>query len=196
MQNEVKRIFKRIPTILTERLMLRRIEKKDIPDIYEYSKDPKTSEFLLWHPHPAIDITKGYYKLINRKYKRGALYEWALINTRDKKMIGTCGFTKLNLIDNSAEVGYVIAPAYWGMGFATEALKRVLEFGFDFLSLERIEARYMAENSASRRVMEKCHMQFEGIMKHAVYAKGKYRDVGLCAITADEYKELLKNDSL
>ncbi len=195
MQNAVKKIFKRIPTIITERLMLRRIKKEDIADIYEYSKDHQTSKYLLWYPHPSIGVTKKFYKLINKKYKSGTLYEWAIINTDDRKMIGTCGFTKINHIDNNAEVGYVLAPSYWGKGYATEALKRVLEFGFDFLGVERIEARYMTGNTASLHVMEKCHMRHEGIMNHSVYSKGEYRDVGLCAITADEYRKLIKSNS-
>jgi ribosomal-protein-alanine N-acetyltransferase len=66
-------------------------------------------------------------------------------------MVGTCGFTSFNCSSDSAEVGYVLNPEYWGKGIATEALTKVLEFGFDQLKLHRIEAKFIKENERSRQ---------------------------------------------
>ncbi|MBE6613159.1 MAG: GNAT family N-acetyltransferase, partial [Ruminococcaceae bacterium] len=103
------------------------------------------------------------------------------------KMIGTCGFTTLDFANNAAEVGYVLNPAYWGMGIAPEAVRRVIDFGFRELNVHRIEAKYMVENARSRRVMEKVGMTFEGVKRASMYIKGEYRDIGYCAILADEF---------
>ena len=105
-------------------------------------------------------------------------------------MIGTCGFTRFDYANNSAEIGYVLNPAYHGQGFATEAVEKVLEFGFDRLCLNRIEGKYMVENKASRRVMEKCSMTFEGVRREGMLIKGRYRNVGVCSILKKEYKRL------
>ena len=104
-------------------------------------------------------------------------------------MIGTCGVTALNEACFSGEVGYVINPQYSNMGIATEAVKRVLEFGFEVLGLRRIEAHYMPENKASRRVMEKCGMTFEGILRKSMMVKGKLIDVGICSILRSEFNK-------
>jgi ribosomal-protein-alanine N-acetyltransferase len=102
-------------------------------------------------------------------------------------MIGTCGFTRFDCAQDSAEVGYVINPAFRGRGLAPEALQAVLAYGFRTLRLHRIEARYMEGNDASRRVMEKCGMSFEGIRRESMLIKGRYVSVGVCSILQQEF---------
>ena len=70
----------------------------------------------------------------------------------------------------------------------TEAAKRVLQFGFSVLGLHRIEARYMVENTPSRQVMKKLGMTFEGVKRSSMLVKGLYRDIGTCAILANEFR--------
>jgi len=108
----------------------------------------------------------------------------------DCKMIGTCGFTSFNCSSDSAEVGYVLNPEYWGRGIAVEALQRILAFGFEDLGLHRIEARFIDGNDRSRRVMEKAGMNFEGILREAMLVKGNYVNVGICSILESEWKEI------
>ena len=82
----------------------------------------------------------------------------------------------------------MLNPRYRGQGLAPEALQRVLQFGFQVLNLHRIEARYMIGNDASRRVMEKVGMKFEGVAREAMLVKGAYRDIATCAILAPEFR--------
>ena len=103
-------------------------------------------------------------------------------------MIGTCGFAGVDCAHNAGEVGYVINPAYRGRGFATEAVTRVLRFGFDVMGLHRAEARFILGNNASRRVMEKAGMTFEGVRRESMLIKGRYRDIGICAILVQDFR--------
>ena len=119
-------------------------------------------------------------------------YDWAIVYEPDCKMVGSCGFTSFNCSHDSAEVGYVLNPEYWGRGIATEALEKVLEFGFETLGLHRIEARFIEGNDPSRRVMEKVGMSFEGILREGLMVKGNYVNVGVCAILLREWKEMHK----
>jgi len=75
-----------------------------------------------------------------------------------------------------ASLGYAIAREYWGRGLTTEAVRAAIAFGFDHLSLNRIEARCIAENTASERVMRKAGMSYEGTLRDYVFRKGAYRD--------------------
>ncbi|MBQ8415822.1 MAG: GNAT family N-acetyltransferase, partial [Clostridia bacterium] len=100
-----------------------------------------------------------------------------------------CGFTAFHCASDCAEVGYVLNPEYWGKGIAPEALLAVMEFGFETLGLNRIEARFIEENERSRRVMEKVGMTFEGVMREGMLVKGSYVNVGICSILADEWRE-------
>lgn len=175
-------IFRKIPTIETPSLIMRKMVPEDYRDMYEYSRQDSVTRYLLWKSHPSPEYTHKYLKFVQGQYRSGDFYDWAIELKSTGKMIGTCGFTKFDYPNNCAEIGYVINPDFWGRGYATEAVSAVLKFGFLRLGLNRIEARYIIGNEASRRVMEKNGMTFEGIHKKLLFVKGEYVDVGICAV--------------
>ncbi|MBR7112568.1 MAG: GNAT family N-acetyltransferase [Clostridia bacterium] len=188
-------IFSHMPKLETERLFLRPMRVSDAPDMFEYASDPDVTRYLLWRPHADIGHTRSYLEYLGGRYRLGMHYEWAVILKAESRMIGTCGFASIDCPNNKAEIGYVLNPRYRGQELMPEAVKRVLAFGFDVLNLHRIEARYMIGNDASRRVMEKVGMTFEGVGRDALLVKGAYRDIGTCAILANEHRQQkLKND--
>lgn len=180
--------FKSDNTVIeTPRLRLRRMARRDKSDMYEYASRDIVTRYLLWRTHPDIEHTKRYLDYITTLYKSGEFFDFAIEYRENSKMIGTCGFAAIDEANNSAEVGYVLSPDYWGKGIATEALTAILRFAFCDIGLNRVEARYMTENIASRRVMEKCGMTFEGVYRKKLFVKGAYRDIGVCSILAEEY---------
>ena len=184
----IHKIFSNIPTLKTERLSLRAMHPMDAEDMFDYARREDVTKYLLWSPHNSVSYTKDYLHYIQTRYTLGDFYDWAIIDREDsRRMIGTCGFTKIDTVNNSAEIGYVLNPDFHHNGYAYEAAKRVLEFGFYELGLQRIEARFMKGNEASLHVMEHLGMTFEGYHKDAVFVKGRYRTVGYCAITKDEF---------
>ena len=92
--------------------------------------------------------------------------------------------------NTSAEIGYVINPAYWNKGYATEAGSMVIRLGFIELDLNRIEARHMIGNDSSGRVMEKCGMKFTHFSK----AKAKFGSDELCDVKCYEMKKGIANE--
>ena len=157
--------------------------------MYAYAKNPEVTKYLLWSPHKSPDYTRSYLEYLAGRYRLGQHYEWAMVSKADGHMIGTCGFSRIECPQNAAEIGYVLNPAYRGQGLVAEAAERVLRFGFDVLGLHRVEARYMVGNDASRRVMEKLGMQFEGVRRGSMLVKGAYRDIGICSVLVNEYRE-------
>ena len=186
-KENILHIFSRMPTLETERLLLRPLRVTDTEDMYAYAKDPEVTRYLLWRPHPDMQYTRSYLEYLAGRYRIGMHYEWAVVLKEEKRMIGTCGFVTIDCTHKRAEVGYVLNPAYRGRGIMPEALTRVLQFGFTMLSLHRIEARYMIGNEASLRVMEKVGMQREGVARDGMLVKGAYRDIGTAAILANEF---------
>lgn len=187
MNKGIKQIFRAMPVLYTKRLILRKMEKGDYRDMYDYAKSPSLTKYLTWEPHPDEGYTAKYLSYIQSKYRQGEFFDWAVIY--NGKMIGTCGFTAIDEYNLCGEIGYVISEKYQNCGFATEAVLRVIDFGFSSLSLHRIEARYMDGNSASRRVMEKAGMTYEGTLRESLYVKGEYVSVAICSITKNEYYE-------
>ena len=187
----LNRLSTHMPTLETERLLLRRIEKSDADDMYEYSCDRDVTKYLLWDAHPSEEYTQNYIAYLQERYAAGDFYDFAIVLKETGRMIGTVGFTSFDLPNNSAEVGYVVSPSYQGRGYATEALKRLISFGFDVLGLSRISAVCMDGNAASLRVMEKSGLKREGLLRCAVLAKGEMKDVHVSAITEKDYFNLI-----
>ena len=180
-------IFSNIPTLVTERFILRKISVDDTDDMYEYAKDYSVTKYLTWSPHRDKGCTLDYLIYLQNRYKTGDFFDWAIVCKDTGKMIGTCGFTRVFFWHEGAEIGYVLNPAYHGKGIATEVVGRVIRYGFENLALERIEGKYMIGNEASRRVMEKNGMIFEGVRRKGMLIKGEYRDVGVCAIIREDF---------
>jgi ribosomal-protein-alanine N-acetyltransferase len=97
-------------------------------------------------------------------------------------LVGACGLVNWEAEHARAEVGFVLSREYWGRGLMSEAVRAILRFGFERMNLNRIEARCIAENAASARVMEKAGMVYEGTLCQREYIKGAYRDIKLYAI--------------
>lgn len=186
-KEKIYRVFSHIPELTTPRLTLRRMMVVDTDDMYEYACRQDVTKYLTWRPHPDRDYTREYLQYLGNRYAAGMFYDWAVIYEPDCKMVGTCGFTSFNCSADSAEVGYVLNPDYWGKGIATEALKRVLQFGFEDMGLHRIEARFIEENERSRRVMEKVGMTFEGVLREGMMVKGSYQNIGICSVLEREW---------
>ena len=183
----VCKIFSKIPTIETDRLILRKIVIDDVEDMYEYSKESSVTQYLTWSPHVDVTYTLEYVNYLQSRYRSGDFFDWGVVLKDTGKMIGTCGFTRFDYANNSAEIGYVLNSDYYGRGIATEASARVIKFGFEMLDLNRIECRYIVGNDASRRVMEKNGMSFEGVRREGMLIKGVYRDIGVCSILKSDY---------
>ena len=183
-------IFSDIPTLHSERLTLRGMRRQDAEDMFEYASRSDVTEFLLWSEHSSVAYTAEYLKYVESRYAVGDFFDWAVTLSESGKMIGTCGFAKIDTVNNSAEIGYVLNPEYHHLGYGVEAARRVMDFGFRELGLHRIEARFMQGNEASRRVMEKLGMQFEGVARDSMHVKGRFVSVGTCAILRDEFRAL------
>lgn len=174
--------FSHMPTLTTERLILRPMRQTDAEDMNRYARREDVTEFLLWSPHPSLAYTRDYLRYIESRYVLGDFYDWAVVERESGRMIGTCGFTTIDAANNSAEIGYVLNPEYHGLGYGTEAAERVVRFGFETLFLHRIEAKFMKGNDASRHVMEKIGMRFEGYRHDGMLVKGSYRTIGICSV--------------
>ncbi len=181
-------VFKKIPTVTTDRLVMRKMLPSDDEDMFEYAKNPAVTRYLLWEEHVNKKFTHSYLKFIQSQYSAGNFYDWALTLAESGKMIGTCGFSSFDESNNAAEVGYVLSPDHWRKGIATEALLRVMRFGFEELGLHRIYARIMEGNTASEAVARKCGMRHEATFQSSLLVKGEYRTIKIYAILREEFQ--------
>lgn len=179
--------FSAFPVLETRRCILRKIELSDADHLYEYlSKD----EVTRYYDVETLASKKEAEELIHgllQRYKIGRQIRWGITLKNSHKLIGTCGFHALEREHFKAEVGYELHPDYWGKGIMTEALAKVIHYGFLEMGLNRIEAFYMPANIASKKVLEKNGFQYEGLLRKRFFTKGEFVDVALCSLLREEY---------
>lgn len=180
-------IFDKSPKIETDRLILRHMKLSDAKDMYDYAQRSEVTRYLLWAPHESLEYTRSYLKQVERCYRQGTFHDFGVILKENNRLIGTCGFARIDEPNATAEAGYVLNPDYWGNGIATEALSAVIALGFEKKGFNRIESRYMVDNQASRRVMEKSGMTFEGVLRQSIFVRDGYEDIGVCSILRSDY---------
>src|SRR3989339_150322 len=188
-------IFRNLPTLETSRLILRKMTLDDAADMFEYASDPAVSRYTLWNPHRTIKDSEEFLKGISSSYEKGLIENWGIALKENNKFIGTCGYFYWNQEFARAEIQYAMSGKYWGKGLMTEAVCRVLEFGFTEMKLNRVEARCMLDNIGSERVMQKNGMKFKGIARQAIFAKEKYFDLKVYAILKSEFNGQACRDS-
>ena len=126
-------------------------------------------------------------KALQSAYNNATFFDWALILKENGKMIGTCGFTEIYEREKRAEVGYVIAPNFHRRGLAPEALKRVMEYGFLTLGLEKLSGRFMEDNDASRKILERFGFTDDTRKKESIAKRGKVQKILTYSLTKEEY---------
>ncbi len=155
--------------IETDRLILRLFTMADADAMYQnWASDEAVTKYLTWPTHSGPDITKRVLQSWVSSNEQKDFYQWAIVlKTMSPEPIGSIAVVSCNEDLNSAEIGYCLGRRWWNMGIATEALQAVMDFLFDAVGVNRVEARHDTRNPASGAVMGKCAMRYEGTMRQA-----------------------------
>jgi ribosomal-protein-alanine N-acetyltransferase len=143
----------------TDRLRLRTWSLDDVPAVFEIYRDPEVTHFLQTKVHTPDDARIRIERNIERMERKG-LCLWAVVVKESGQLIGACGLKHLEDIGD-IEVGYHLARWAWNKGYATEAARACLAYGFEQVKLPMIVAVVNPLNFASQRVLEKCGMKYE-----------------------------------
>jgi ribosomal-protein-alanine N-acetyltransferase len=166
----------------TERLLLRRLTEDDIENYYLLFTDPEVTRYLPTRGEPIPrEQFEGAVERGGKHWDTHGYGIWVVCERDTGELIGQCGLRFLDDV-NETEVLYAFARPTWGRGYATEASRAALEWGFDRGLLERVVAYAVPENVASTHVMEKLGMRFE----EAIHIFGL--DAVRYAISLDEWR--------
>jgi len=180
-------IFPALVTLETERLILRALTLDDAEDIFAYACDPEVVRYLPWEHHRSIEDAREFIARTLEAHEAGKRADWGMVLRSTGRVVGTCGFCAWAGGSGRAELGYCLAREHWGRGLVTEASLRVVRFGFEDCMLNRIEAVCDANNIGSARVLEKCGMSFEGILRQRMLMHETYRDMKMYAILREDW---------
>lgn len=174
--------------LTTDRLFLTEITKADIPFIHEMNSFEEVAHFNTIGIPKDLEVTaKMLQDLIEDPYKEvRTQYGWAIRLKETNTFIGEFGMNLAAPRKRRAEVHYSLLPTFWGNGYATEAAKAVLRFGFNELELHRIEAGCAVDNINSIKVLERIGMQREGRHREILPIRGEWQDNYSYAILAHD----------
>lgn len=153
-----------VPEILnTRRLVLRRPRLSDAAAIFaEYAQDSEVTKYLVWRPHREIKETVDFLAGCLARWESGEELTWALTQRNEDRVIGMIA---CRIRGHAADIGYVLARQYWRRGYATEAVRAVVEWVGSLEPVFRVWAVCDTANAASARVLEKVGMSREGILR-------------------------------
>ncbi len=149
--------------IVTPRLVLRDFREEDLADVCALRSEAEVARFMDFAPETGDQSRTWLREVIfhNRQRPRRA-YNLAITHGAEERVIGWIGIGRSDRYPNEGELGlgYMLHPAHWGRGYATEAIRAILDFGFGVLGGQRASAWCYAENHASARVLERAGLRF------------------------------------
>lgn len=152
-------------TFATTRLLLRPPRLSDAPAIHSnYAQDPEATRYLVWRPHKDIHETEEFVARCVAVWGTDADFPWAITLKESGELIGMVG---LRINDFKADLGYVIARPWWGRGYATEAVRPIVDWALSQPNIYRVWAMCDVDNVASAHVLEKVGMSREGILRRS-----------------------------
>lgn len=173
----------------TERLILRRFAVEDAEAMFRnWASDGEVTRFLTWPAHADSAVTARLLAEWTARYAESAYYNWAIaLRSAPHEPIGN--ISVVNAIDDRiglAETGYCLGRAWWRRGIMSEALRTVIDYLFDEVGVNKVQARHDTRNPNSGRVMLKCGLKYEGTLRQADWNNQGVCDVSYYGLLARE----------
>ncbi|MBQ5315959.1 MAG: GNAT family N-acetyltransferase [Oscillospiraceae bacterium] len=174
-------------TIETERLILRRFEYSDTDAVFKnWASDEQVQKMYSEPTYETAEAVKGLLDKYIGSYERDDYYRWA-VTLKDGECIGQIAYFMVDSKNHFAEIEYCIGAAFQKNGYATEAAKAVIAYGFDSIGLHKVQICCKTINTKSRRVIEKCGLTYEGTLRDYFFMDGEYVGRMYFSILKGEY---------
>lgn len=175
--NETRYPPRVLPTISTPRLRLRALRADDAADVFKIFSDAEGMRY--WSAPPLTDLA-GAAELIDDSIAAWAddpsLLQWGIVRADDDRVLGTCTIADIDLAHHRAGLGYALGRASWGRGFAREAVRALLDFGFHALELHRVAADCDPRNTRSLRLLDDLGFTREGVQRECYRVRDEWQD--------------------
>ena len=172
----------------TDRLVLRRYVTEDAAAMYKnWASDEEVTKFLTWPTHSSQEVSQYVIEDWVNQYSNESYYHWGIVlKGNGDEPIGDIAVVYMKENVSMVHIGYCIGRTWWHRGIMSEALKAVMDFLFDVVDVNRIEAGHDPRNPNSGKVMKKCGMKYEGTLRSS-----GWNNQGVCDVC---YYALLKSE--
>jgi len=177
----------KFPNINTKRLFLREINLNDARTLFQYWSDDEVTKYLNIDSFINIGQALNMIRLLKSLFPRKEGIRWVIVRKEDNAVIGTCGFNSWVKKSSRGEIGYELGRTYWGNGYASEALSEIIEYGFNVMELNRIEAFTVPEAVRSINLLKKFGFKKEGILREYGYWNNQYWDENIYSLLKKDW---------
>ena len=169
--------------IETKRLLLRKFVIEDADAMFRnWASDKEVTKFLTWPAYTSLDTAIHILNEWTTSYENPDFYQWAIVPKNLNEPIGSISVVSINEKTQMAEIGYCIGRPWWNRGITSEALIAVINFMFDQVGANRVQAKHDVNNPHSGLVMKKCGMKYEGTLRSAAVNNQGVCDVSIYAL--------------
>ncbi len=171
-------------TIETPRLILRPFTMDDAEAMFRnWASDDEVTKYLTWPTHSSMEVSKMVLEDWTSHYSEPDFYNWAIVRKENgPEPIGNISAVHIKEKTRCATMGYCMGRAHWGKGIMLEALSALIDFFFDEVGINRVEAEHEVNNPKSGRVMEKAGMRYEGTKRQGGRSNQGIVDIRMWAI--------------
>ena len=176
--------------ITTKRLTLRFLSEADVPALYDMFSNPEVMRY--WSRPLWTDRSQAQAMLVSTQegYRTGSALQLGMERNADRILMGLCNLHYFDIPSRRAEIGYLLGRPYWGSGYMHEALQALLQYAFETLNLNRLEADIDPRNQASARTLERLGFQKEGHLRERWIVNDEISDTWIYGLLRREWIEL------
>ncbi len=178
-----------LPDIPAQRVRLRWLTDDDVDDLFVVFSDPDVMRYWSSPPFVSRDQAQELVDEIRRHFADKSLFQWGIELLDDGHVIGTCTLAEPSEQNRRAELGFALGRAWWGRGYAREAVEALLAFAFGELDLHRIEADADPRNDASIGLLERIGFVREGTLRERWIVAGETQDTAFFGLLRREWEQ-------
>jgi len=178
-----------LPTIEGERVLIRQLTRRDAEDFWQLANDKQVAKWLANLPHPySLEDGYAFIRRSHGQIRRRSDFAFGIVPHEIGTVVGVVGFHNFDQRNRKIAVGYWLGRKYWRKGYVFEAVRLACRWAFDELRVNRVQARVMARNEASSKLLLKLGFQYEGTWRMAEQMKGRWHDMKWFGLLKKDFK--------
>ncbi|MDP4163928.1 MAG: GNAT family protein [Bacillota bacterium] len=182
-------LFETIPTIETERFLLRPMTLEDAPSVFKNLSDPEVTKDMGVSPFTSVRDAEELIQFMNKLFDQNVAFRLGVVRKSDGVLVGTCGYNAWETNRGSrVEIAYDLGKPYWRKGYMTEIVESLIKFSFEVASFNRIEAFTNLDAIPSMNLLLKCGFQQDGILRGYASSRDHFIDQRCFSLLRDEWE--------
>lgn len=180
--------FAHFPTLETSRLILREISPDDVTSLLMHFGNSEVIKFIEKKPIKTIQQANEWLRWMGGFFAAKEGLRWSITTKDEGTFLGLGGLHRWNREIHCAQIGCDLLPTHLGHAYGQEAMQKIIEFGWNYMKLNRIEADVVQGNLRSDHVLNKLGFRKEGVLRQRILKGGKYYDVHIYGLLQCDYR--------